>query len=155
RRHPRLWQSLLVLLVTVDLLVFAIDFHPVVSATELTQVGGPARFLLDHPGPYRHYHRGSPPPSTEPHKLMPLGAADLGGYSSLELERVADFLRRLQYHDGALLDLANVRYLVTRKETLPLPEYAGVRFDVGRPLSVGVAANPNSQLALSAGGVRA
>lgn len=154
-RRGSLWQCLLVGLITFDLLAFATGFHPVIGEADLTRVSGPARFLLDQPGLHRHYHRGSPPPSTEPNRLMPLDRADLGGYSSLEMARVADFLNRLQSIDGALLDLANVRYLVQRKEELPLPSYAGVKFDVGRPLSVGVSANPNSRLELSADGVAA
>ncbi len=156
RRHPRLWQTLLVLLITVDLLTFALAFHPVMALADVQRLEGPARYLADHHAELgRHYHRGSPPPSTEPNKLMALGLADGGGYSSLELQPVSEFLQRLQHHDGALLDLFDVEYLVTRKEELPLPEYMGVRYDVGRPLSLGVSANPNSKLALAADGATA
>ena len=53
RRQPTLWHGLLVGLISVDLLIFATDFHPVMAVSEVEQTTGVARFLVDHPGLYR------------------------------------------------------------------------------------------------------
>lgn len=149
RRPAWLWPGLLVVLITVDLLSFARDFHPTRTVAELTRPEGAARFLADQPGLHRHLHLAWPPITTQPNRLIPLSRSDAGGYSSLASDRIQAYLDRARAHDGVLLDLMNVRYVLAPTRRQALPEHQGVQYAVDRPLSAGAAANPNSALELA------
>ncbi len=142
-----LWRALLVLLVSADLALFAIDFHPLVAAESLADLGGPGEFLAAHPGPWRSLT--SPEvTTTRPNQLLPSLAAEASGYSPLELDRYRRFGAAVAAVDNALLDLWNVRYVVAPADGPSLPSYQQVGYHPRMPIMSGGAGSPNGRLAL-------
>lgn len=150
----RLCQSALISLVLLDLLVFATSFHQVAPADALTHPSGVAQFLASQPGDYRIFSGAAPPAGAEPDRLLPLGISDAAGYSSLTLERVAQYLKRMTASGGTLLDLMNVRYILQARHSTGLPTYRGVQYDTLHPLYSSSSAGPGP-VSFPVGGVPA
>ena len=150
REAPRLgplWQALLVLLIGVDLLVFSLDFHPVVSSGRLTDVGQVGDFLVAHRGPWRSLTN----PDVEaarPNQLLPAGVGEVQGYSPLALDRHLWYARVVGTVDNTLLDLWGVRYVVASANPPPLPSYDQVGYHPRRPLMIGGAGTANGRIVL-------
>ncbi|HEV2121998.1 MAG TPA: hypothetical protein VGW38_04380, partial [Chloroflexota bacterium] len=149
-RHPH-WQVVPAVLVAGELLFFALTFHQVAPLTQVTRPIGPAQFLVEHEGLHRHLSRGAPAPGVEPNRLLPFHRSDADGYSSLPLARAAEYLHRLKEHDGALMDLMGVRYLISYKDRSRWPAHERVHYNVDRPLLHGPSAGPESTIVLNAG----
>ncbi|MFN8635723.1 MAG: YfhO family protein [Chloroflexota bacterium] len=150
RELPRarvVWQTALVALVAVDLVVFASDFHPLVDVSYLADPGPAGRMLVQQAGPWRVLTR--PEVETpQPNELLPHGIAEAAGYSPLELERHRWYEQSTQTVDDVLLDLWSVRWIVETSRPEPRPSYHLVSFHPRRPLMVGGAGTPNGEIAL-------
>ncbi|MCL5960956.1 MAG: YfhO family protein [Chloroflexi bacterium] len=122
RRFTAVWIFLLLSIVVVDLVFFALEFHPRTAYSTLTTPSGVTRFLVENNGTHRVYNKGWVR-ATEANRLMAWSVSVVGGYSSLSPIRNNDFKRLIERGDTRLLDLWNVRYVVTRvTESVP-PEY--------------------------------
>ncbi|MBI2954936.1 MAG: YfhO family protein [Chloroflexi bacterium] len=109
----------------VDLMTFAVDFHPRMPFRSLSIPSGVAKFLVDNNGLQRVYNRGFVN-LTDANKLMTWRISKVGGYSSLSPSRNSDFNRAIESGSFRLLDLWNVRYIVTRGGQAMPPEYTTV-----------------------------
>lgn len=121
-------------LVVVDLLVFASSFHQIGRGDALSQPSPVAQFLASQPGDYRYFGGTNPPPGTEPNRLLDVGVPDAGGYSSLTLSRVADYLKRARSGNPSLLDLLHVRYLGAIEQPSALPTFQQVQYQPDHPI---------------------
>ena len=147
-RFRRAWQGALLLLVTLDLLVFASDFHPLLAANRLAEVTQPGQFLAANAGPWRSLTRPEVE-STRPNRLLPTQVSEVGGYSPLQLDRHVWFGSAVQTVDNTLLDAWNVRYVVTPAAVPSLPSYQHVAYHPRRPMMIGGAGTPNGRLSLA------
>lgn len=146
-RFARAWRGALLALVLVDLIVFSVDFHPLIAADRLPALGPVGEFLAARTGPWRSLtHRDVE--TTRPNQLLPARAAEVAGYSPLELSRQSWYATVVGTVDNNLLDLWGVRYVVTSAASSGLPSYDGVGYHPQRPLMIGGAATPNGRLAL-------
>jgi hypothetical protein len=146
-RRRSAWLAALVGLVTLDLVVFASDFHPVVARADLGRLSPAAQFLVDHSGPWRSLTEPNVE-ATRPNVLLPTGAQEAAGYSPLQLARHRWYESAVGSVGNTLLDLWNVRYLVTSTEPESLPSYQNVGYHPTRPLMIGGAATPNGTVEL-------
>jgi hypothetical protein len=80
----------------------------------------------------------------EPNRLLTTGVEEANGYSSLESDRHAAYVRAVEYTDNHLLDLWNVRYVVRRNVPRLLPSYGGTSFHPQRPLFSGKRGTPGA-----------
>lgn len=122
RRFTSVWVSLLVAVVLVDLATFATEFHPRLALSGLSTPSGVVKYLVENSGGYRVYNRGYVN-ATEPNRLMAWGVSMVGGYSSLSPSRNGDFNAAIERGSLRLLDLWNVRYVVSQGGGGLLPEY--------------------------------
>jgi|GEM_PF-499941 len=138
RRVWRLWASLLVGLVAVDMMLFALDFHPTADINQLSNPDSAARWLMDQnaDGSIRVY-TPKEVRKTEPNKLLPFQVADITGYSSLETLRHQDYMGKLVEFEQGLLDMYNVRFVVLPKRLTALPSYQYTSYHPNRPLADG------------------
>jgi hypothetical protein len=150
-RLSRIWRAALVSLVAAELLVFAVDFHPVVEADRLHDLGPAGHFLAAHAGEWRVLADRTVT-TVRPNQLLLVGVADAGGYSPLELDRHRWYGDAVATVQNSLLDLWNVRYLVVPTEVPNLPSYERVAYHPTRPLLIGGARSDNGKLALRIGG---
>ncbi|MBA2448326.1 MAG: YfhO family protein [Chloroflexi bacterium] len=142
-----LWQALLVVLIGVDLLLFSVDFHPLVSPDRLADVGGAGDFLVARRGPWRSLTN----PDVEavrPNQLLPAGVGEVQGYSPLALDRQVWYARVVGTVDNTLLDLWGVRYVVSSANPPTLPSYDQVGYHPQRPLMIGGAGTANGRIVL-------
>ncbi len=145
RRVWRLWASLLVLLVSADMMVFALDFHPTVHINQLTSPDSAARWLMaqNGDGSSRVYTRKDVR-KTEANKLLPFQVADITGYSSLETQRHQEYMGKVTEFEQGLLDLYSVRFVVMPKRLTALPSYEYTSYHPNRPLADGPSTNRNA-----------
>ncbi|MCL5957922.1 MAG: YfhO family protein [Chloroflexi bacterium] len=119
RRLSGVWVALVLAVALVDLTMFAEDFHPRMAISSLSTPSGVARFLVENNGRYRVYNKDYVR-AVEPNRLMSWRVSVVGGYSSLGPERNNDFNRAIEHGNLRLLDLWNVRYIVSRgKDPMP------------------------------------
>ena len=150
-RLARVWSGALLLLVAVDLVLFAADFHPLIAADELVAVGPVGEYLAGNAGSSRALTM----PDVEgprPNQLLPVLVAEAGGYSPLHLDRHRWYSAAIGTVGNTLLDLMNVGYVVRSAEIPALPSYQQVAYHPRRPLMVGGASTPNGRLALEVPG---
>ncbi|MBI4319694.1 MAG: YfhO family protein [Chloroflexi bacterium] len=112
RSRSGYWRTALVSLTVVDLMLFAIDFHPSVSLDSLSKPSQAVQFLEDKGGLFRVFNN-TPGMRTEPNRLLPFRISSIGGYSSLPTRRYAEYSRAVERGAKQLLDLWNVRYVIT------------------------------------------
>jgi len=142
RRLWRVWATALVALVAVDMLLFALDFHPTVHINQLTTPDSASRWLMAHnsDGMERVY-TAPEVRKTEANKLLPFRVADITGYSSLETIRHQEYMSALNRNDKTLVDLYGVRYVILPKRFPALPSYEYTAYYPDRPLADGPAGN--------------
>ena len=149
RELPRLaglWRGLLVLLVAVDLVIFGVDFHPLVRADEIAALDPAAEFLAARAGQGRSLTHPDAEP-TRPNRLLSAGVEEATGYSPLQLERHRWYAGAVGTVDNSLLDLWGVRWVVEPRTSSSLPSYQQVAYHPVRPLMVGGVGTPNGQVA--------
>ncbi|MCC7369620.1 MAG: YfhO family protein [Chloroflexi bacterium] len=147
RRLAPLWQAALVLLVAIDLALFASDFHPLVDISYLGEPGPAGRALIERDGPWRMLTRPDVQ-EPQPNELLPHDIAEAGGYSPLQLARHRWYAQSVQTVDDVLLDLWSVRWIVEPARPESLPSYQMVSFHPSRPLMIGGVGTPNGQITL-------
>lgn len=154
RRLRALWQSLLVLVVAVDLSSFAHAYHPLVSVDEIADIGEAGRFLARQGGLFRVYTH---PEVKDPraNELLPWEVPEVRAYDPLELGRHRMLMGSIGYVDNWLLDLAGVRYRVLPANSAGLPSYRQTGFHPQQPLLSGSAFNPAGRDAWTVPGVPA
>ncbi len=147
RRLWRVWASLLVGLVAVDMMLFALDFHPTVHINQLSNPDSAARWLMAQNGDgLTRIYTPRDIRKTEPNKLLPFQVSDIAGYSSLETVRHQQFMTKLNEFDRPLLDLYNVRFVVLPKRPTALPSYEYTSYHPNRPLGDGPRGNRGAQV---------
>ncbi len=130
RRWPG-WPTLLIMLASAELLIFAWGIHPRLALERLSSVP-PAL------GPVLQAAASSPEPvrvlaspvlnQVATDRLAPFGLQDANGYSSLQFVWHRDYLARVLEVDDDLLDLWGVRYVIDPAEYGVLPRYKDVDF---------------------------
>ena len=120
RRAAPVWQIGLVAIVTLDLIAFGMSFHRKIAVDQLVQSTPGIEFLASVAGAsgrmgetprWRAFTPGTIP-SLEFNRLVPFRIEDIGGYSSLESRRSFAYWVTARSTQNALLDMANVRYIV-------------------------------------------
>ena len=157
RELPRLaplWRGALVLLIAVDLVVFALDFHPLIPADEVAALDPAAQFLAARAGQGRSLTHADAEP-TRPNRLLPAGVEEAAGYSPLQLERHRWYAGVVESVDNVLLDLWGVRWVVEPRTSPSLPSYEQVAYHPRRPLMVGGVGTPAGQVVLAVASVPA
>jgi hypothetical protein len=157
RELPRarpVWQSGLVLLVAVDLAIFASDFHPLIDVRYLGDPGPAGQMLIERAGDWRVLTRPDVE-SPQPNELLPHQISEASGYSPLPLERHRWYAQSVQTVDNVLLDLWSVRWIVETSRPEPMPSYQLVSFHPRRPLLVGGTGTPNGQIRFQPGPTQA
>jgi hypothetical protein len=129
-RRAWLGQACFVALLAVDLLVFAVDFHPRAPLASLRPAPLPGvapgeRVLLDGPESL---------PDLEPDQLLADDVSTVGGYSSLPSQRHVELLDQTQ-DQPALLDLWSERFVVEPTRPTDGHTAGGVSFRAEHPLA--------------------
>ncbi len=142
RRLWRVWASLVVVLVAVDLLLFSLDFHPSVPMSQLANPDATAQWLMaqNSDGLTRIY-TSRDVRKTEANKLLPFQVADITGYSSLQTTRHLNYMSVLNEYDKPLLDLANIRFVIVPKRLTALPSFEYTSYHPQKPLADGPRSN--------------
>jgi hypothetical protein len=142
RRLWRVWATLMVGLVAVDLLLFAGGFHPTLRIDQLSSPNSAAGWLMAQNGDGMTRVYTSPEVrKTEANKLLPFRISEIGGYSSLETERHQQFMAKLREFDKPLLDLYGVRFVVVPKRLKAQPSYELTAYHPNHPLADGPQTN--------------
>ncbi|TAK34633.1 MAG: hypothetical protein EPO21_09005 [Chloroflexota bacterium] len=148
RQLGRLWSAGIVLVLTMDLLVFATYFHPSRNVRDFALPSGAIQFLKQQTGLTRVYATW-PNSAIEPNGLLQFQIPTAGGYSSLQTELNRNYTRFADYRGGLFLDLWNVRYRVVKNRPSALWTRDDVAYDSLRPMISGEAGNRNSQISLA------
>ncbi|MBI2863141.1 MAG: YfhO family protein [Chloroflexi bacterium] len=144
RRARWLWQTAAVILVAGNLIIVGWQFHPTIQIDQLSSVSPAADFLQKQRGLHRVYGRAGT--STEPNLLLPAGIEEADGYSSLPYDRLAQYVAKMDLVDNQLMDLLNIRYIVSRNRYTPQPSYEYVIFHPDRPILASKWGNPASKV---------
>lgn len=133
--------AVLIALTTLDLLVFAADFHP--QGRPETAFGLPpvSEFLAQQAAGQR-VSASSTLKAVEPNRLMAAGVVDVAGYSSLPSQRHFDLWTHVSRHDDALADLWGIRFLVVPPVPPDVQIVEGTAFRPYGRLMAGPADNP-------------
>src|SRR5207248_1230898 len=141
--HIPLWQPLAILLVLADLFVFGLGFYTAADPQLLTFVPPAVRYLAQDKSMFRVTTLDAPGDKTfNPNAGMFYGLEDMRGYDSLIPKQYADWMNlvegqgELLYNriaplycacnlDSALLDLSNVKYVLTT-QTIDDPKFTKV-----------------------------
>jgi Bacterial membrane protein YfhO len=136
RRRP--WQLTLLALVASDLVMFAAGFNPrrPIPGLELTLPS--VQFLASHNGLHRVFVEPQLYGMLGPNQLVGSGLDFAGGYSSLEPRRATEYWWSIVRQDNLLLDLFNVRYVVSPRWVQGTMSYDGVLYHPGDRLMRGV-----------------
>jgi hypothetical protein len=144
RRARPLWQTLLVLLVAVDMAKFAHEYHSLVPIDEIAEVGETGRFLARQEGLFRvQTHPDVVRPRAN--QLLPWGIAEARAYDPLELSRHRMLIGSAGYAENWLQDLLGIRFRVLPAVQAGLPSYRQTAFHPQHPLVSGSALNPSGQ----------
>jgi hypothetical protein len=138
RVRQRTWQLTLLALVVLDLVMFAVGFYPrrPIPALELTLPS--VQFLANHNGLHRVFVEPQLYGMMGPNQLVGSGLDFAGGYSSLEPRRATEYWWSIVRQDNLLLDLFNVRYVVSPRWIQGTMSYDGVLYHPGDRLMRGV-----------------
>ncbi|MBI2865436.1 MAG: YfhO family protein, partial [Chloroflexi bacterium] len=142
-----LWQIAVIALAAGDLIMVGWQFHPTIQINQLSSTSPAAGFLKDQPGLFRVFSRLGT--ATDPNLLLPAGVAEASGYSSLQFGRQARFAALMESYDNQLMDMMNVRYLVTGNRYVPTPSYETVAFNPNQPLLAGKYGNRAATVSFS------
>jgi membrane protein YfhO len=143
RLPRRLWQTALVLLIAVDLTTFAQGFNPRRPVEALRLWLPSTQFLADQAGLQRVFVEPQLYGLLGPNQLVGSGIDFAGGYSSLEPRRATEYWWSIVRQDNLLLDLFNVRYVVSPHWTPGTVSYDGDLFHPGDRLMRGATGNPS------------
>jgi hypothetical protein len=110
-RIGALWRGLLLGLMTLELLVFASNFHPLMPVSKLANLSPVGQFLVQANGIHR-VHTPWTGIEIESNRLLPYSIASTGGYSSLRADRHRTLMEYVDRGHLRLLDLMSVRYIV-------------------------------------------
>jgi hypothetical protein len=145
RRLWRAWASLLVLLVAVDMLFFATDFHPTMSIEQLTSPSPAAQWLMAQNQSGRTRVYTSPGVRrTEPNRLLPFQLSEVNGYSSLQTRRHQEYMVKAYEYPKAFLDSFATRFVVMPKGLTALPSYHYTGYNPNVPLAEGSSGSRNA-----------
>ena len=135
-RRP--WQLALLALVVIDLVMFAVGFYArrPIAALELTLPS--VQFLASHNGLHRVFVEPQLYGMLGPNQLVGSGLDFAGGYSSLEPRRATEYWWSIVRQDNLLLDLFNVRYVVSPRWIQGRMSHDGVLYHPGDRLMRGV-----------------
>jgi hypothetical protein len=144
-RHAprRLWQAGLLTLVALDLVTFAQGFYPQKEVGALKVSTPVVEFLAEHNGLHRVFVEPALFNRLGPNQLVPSGIDFAGGYSSLEPRRALDYWWSVVRQDQVLLDLDNVRYVVSPRATPGLLSFDGTLYHPSDRLMRGALGNPS------------
>jgi len=144
KRWAAAWQMALLGLVLLDLVIFAVDFHPLAPEHDLRVHTPAAQFLADQAGAQRVY---TDPlvRSLQPNYLLPLDVQEARGYSPLALYRYARYSREVGSFPLPLLAAWDVSHLVRVRYEPWLPSYERIGFHPSRPLLAGATGSAFAQ----------
>lgn len=127
---------------TLDLLVFALDYHPLQSRADLAGLP-PAGEALARESSGEHVFAEPVLSELEPNRLTLGRIRDLNGYSSLQSERHYEYLAGVDRADNALLDAWDGRYFVVpaRRTDVAIPPGTGTAY---RPYELLVSGGPGN-----------
>ncbi len=145
------WKAALATIAAVELVIFALDFHPVAPIAKLGELGPAGEVLAASAGDSRVWTDRAVE-SPRPNELLPARIAEAGGYSPLELDRHRWYGDAVATVPNSLLDLWGVRHLVVPRRVPDLPSYELVAFHPTRPLLIGGSRTENGRLGLRANG---
>jgi hypothetical protein len=148
--RPRLefvWGALLVLLTAGDLGYFATSFYFKEYADVLTPATPAVATMADDTGPFRAFVEPALNQRYGANQLAGAGIETVNGYSSLEPPRFADYWWSIVAQDDFLLDLFDVRYVLSARQVPGSRTYDGVTYHPSDRLFSGTAANPSGQAA--------
>lgn len=144
-RAPRIAVALAAL-TTLDLLVFALDYHPLQTRAELAALPPVGEALARATGGERVFAEPVLA-DLEPNRLTLGRIWDLNGYSSLQSQRHYEYVAGVDRADNALFDLWNGRYYVVpaRRTDVAIPPGTGTAYRPYEMLVSGGADNPNGR----------
>ena len=144
--RARLCALLLLGLATLDLLVFALDYHPRATPAAVTSLPPVAAYLAEHTAG-EHVFAEPVVRSLEPNRLVLARVWELNGYSSLESQRHFEYVSSVDRQDNALLDVWNGRYYVRPAQPIDvvIPPGTGTAFRPYELLVGGGAGNPTGR----------
>jgi hypothetical protein len=133
-------------LTALDLIVFAVDYHPRAPLDELMALPPVASYLAQHSGG-EHVFAEPVLSRLEPNRLVLARVHELNGYSSLQSQRNWEYVSSVDRQDNVLLDIWNGRYYVspTRRTDVVIPPGTGTAFRPYELLISGGAANPTGR----------
>jgi hypothetical protein len=138
-----IWSAGLVGLVAFDLFWFAVGFNPVRPVSQLLPTGPVVQALRERNGLHRVFIEPALYGYLGPNQLVGLEINHAGGYSSLEPRRAMDYFWSIVRQDNVLLDLFNVRYVVSpRAPGGALAAFEGTLFHPADRLLRGSVDNP-------------
>lgn len=143
-RRAGWWGCALAGLTSLDLLVFALDYHPSAPLDRLMAVPPVAQFLGQHTAGERVFAEPALG-ELEPNRLTLARAWDLNGYSSLQSQRHWEYLSSVDRQDNALLDIWNGRYYVVPGQRNDVVIVDGTAFRPYELLMSGGAGNPTGR----------
>jgi hypothetical protein len=143
-RQARLWAIGLGGLAALDLLVFALDYHPRAPLEQLNALPPVARYVAQH-NDAEHVFAEPVLASLEPNRLVLARLWELNGYSSLQSQRHWEYISSVDRQDNALLDIWNGRYYVTPAQRGDVVVVAGTAFRPYELLLNGGAGNPTGR----------
>ncbi|MDO8674273.1 MAG: YfhO family protein, partial [Dehalococcoidia bacterium] len=147
RKGKWLWQAAVIVLLAGSLTMVGWQFHPTMPIAQLASSSPVADFLKSQSGRYRVFSRYNSP--TTPNLLLLSNIEEAGGYSSIPNSRLAQFTAAMDVADSQLMDIFNVRYLISRNQYVPLPSFKAVAFNPARPILAGKFGNGESRVSLS------
>ncbi|MCC6177240.1 MAG: YfhO family protein [Chloroflexi bacterium] len=142
-RFEVLWSALMIVLVVGDLWVFATEFFPRTTPEHLTASTAIVDQLPAEPSTSRVFVEPSLNAEDGANMLVRHDLATVNGYSSLEPPRFTDYFWSLVMQDNFLLDLFNVRYVLTPRRVTDLRTFEGANYHPSDRLLSGVAGNPS------------
>jgi len=144
-RFAFVWGALLLLLTSADLWYFTTSFYFKEYANALTPATPVVTMVADDPGPSRLFVEPTLNQRYGANQLAGAGIETVNGYSSLEPPRFADYWWSIVQQDNFLLDLFDVRYVLSARQTPGSRTFEGVTFHPSDRLMSGTAANPSGQ----------
>jgi hypothetical protein len=142
----RLSGTALAALAALDLLLFALDYHPRATLGELVRQPPVTQFLQSL---QTSEHTFAEPAlwRLEPNRLSLARVRELNGYSSLQSQRHWEYVSSVDRTGNTLLDLWNARYYVApaRRTDVAIPPGTGTAFRPYELLASGGAGNPTGR----------
>jgi hypothetical protein len=139
----RFWQAGLLALIAIDLVPFAQGFYAQKPVGTLELSAPAVRFLAEHNGLHRVFVEPALFNRLGPNQLVPSSIDFASGYSSLEPRRAMDYWWSIVRQDQVLLDLDNIRYVVSPHTMPGLLSFDGTLYHPSDRLMRGAPENPS------------